>query len=200
MFNPEDYDSWYERHREIYNAELKALSFILDIPNPKLEIGVGTGRFASVLDIRYGVEPDENMLRYAKQRGIKAVRGYGENLPFQDDFFNLILISTSLPFFKDPKRVISESHRVLRMNGLLVVAFIPKDSYFGRKYTNMGKRGDKRFINSKFYSFEEVKDIISPLFKIEKVVSTLIGDNIELSIRDGFVPNSSFVVIKSRKT
>ena len=199
MFNSEEYDSWYERHAEWYHAELNSLKFILKIPNPKIEIGVGTGRFASKLDIEYGLEPDENMMKYAEKRGIKVVRGYGEDIPFGDEFFNLVLISTSLPFFKDAKKVIRESHRILKKDGILVIAFIPRDSYFGRKYTEMGKRGDKRFKDAKFYTFEEVEKLISPLFKIEQVKSTLIGENLDLNVKDGYIPDSSFVVVGARK-
>ncbi len=199
MFNPEEYDSWYERHADLYHAELDSLKFILNIPNPKIEIGVGTGRFASQLDIEYGLEPDENMMKYAEKRGIRVVKGYGENIPFGDEFFNLVLISTSLPFFKDAKKVIREAHRILKKDGILVIAFIPRNSYFGKKYTEMGKKGDGRFKDARFYTFEEIENLISPLFKTVQVKSTLIGKSIDLNVKNGYISNSSFVVIKARK-
>ena len=200
MFNPEEYDSWYERHKDIYMAELNSLKFIANIPNPKIEIGVGTGRFASMLNIEYGLEPDENMMNYAKKRGVKVVKGYGEDIPFPDNFFNLVLISTSLPFFRDAKKVIEESYRILKDDGILAIGFIPRESYFGRKYIEMGRRGDVRFKDAKFYSYDEVENLISSLFQIEDVKSTLIGEKMDLSVKNGYVLDASFVAIKAKKS
>jgi len=43
-----DYDEWYEKHRDLYLSELKAVETASHgIPRPWLEVGVGTGRFAA---------------------------------------------------------------------------------------------------------------------------------------------------------
>jgi len=199
-FNPEEYDSWYERHRDIYEAELRALEDIVKkYPSPKLEIGVGTGRFASVLGIEYGVDPDGEMLKFAERRGIKVIKAIGEDLPFRANKFYLVLISTTLPFFKDAKRVVREAYRVLKPQGAIVIAFIPRDSYFGRKYTEMGKEGDERFRDAHFYTLEEVEKLLENLFYITRMRSTLIGEEIRLEVKDGYDPDASFVVVEGVK-
>ncbi len=198
-FDPEEYDSWYERHKDIYEMEVKAIErFSSRYENPMLEIGVGTGRFAQALGIEYGIDPDEKMLEFAKRRGIKAKKGVGEELPFSSEFFNMVLISTSLSFFKDVRKVLEEAHRVLKKNGGLVIGFIPRNSYYGKKYMEMRKNGDKRFENTYFYTFEEVEELLSGLFEIKDSVSTLIPGEFG-KIINSVVEDASFIVIHSTK-
>ena len=200
IFDVQEYDSWYDRHRDIYEAELKAIKpFVDKYGPPRLEIGVGTGRFSQPLNIDYGIDPDEDMLRIASSRGIKTVKGVGEDLPFPDEFFEMVLIATTLPFFGDAKKVIRECWRVLKKDGGLIIAFIPQASYFGRKYRRMGEEGDERFRNTHFYTFEEVKELLKGLFEIVGVRSTLLGEKISLEVVDGHRDDASFVVVESRK-
>lgn len=200
MFNPKEYDSWYDRHREIFEAELRALRPLVEkYPCPKLEIGVGTGRFAQALGITYGIDPDDGMLEFARKRGIRVLRGVGESLPYEDESFYMVLLSTTIPFLRDARKVIEEVHRVLVDNGGLVIGFIPRNSHFGRKYTEMGKEGDERFRDAHFYTMEEVESLLEDLFYTVRIRSTLLGDDISLNVVDGYRDDASFVAIEGLK-
>jgi hypothetical protein len=59
------------------------LSALLPRVNWGLEIGVGTGRFAVPLGVRWGVDPSIRMGKMAKARGIQVVSGRAESLPFK---------------------------------------------------------------------------------------------------------------------
>ena len=77
----DEYDAWYERYKPAYESELFALKAFLpeDLEKLKaLEIGVGTGRFASSLGIGFGLEPSRAMAKIAKKRGIETVLGVAE--------------------------------------------------------------------------------------------------------------------------
>jgi len=63
------FDEFSER---TYLSELKALKKVILEKKKGLEIGVGTGRFASPLGIEYGIDPSEKMLEIAKKRGVKV--------------------------------------------------------------------------------------------------------------------------------
>ncbi len=200
MFNPAEYDSWYDRHRDIFEAELAALEpMVKKYPSPKLEIGVGTGRFAEALGIDYGIDPDAGMLEYARNRGIKVKKGYGEELPYKNNEFYLVLISTTLPFFRDARKVIKEAYRVLKDEGSIVIGFIPRNSYFGKKYTKMGEEGDLRFKNAHFFTMEEVEKLLEDLFFIVRVRSTLLGEKPRLDVVDGYAEDASFIAIQGIK-
>lgn len=51
------YDDWFEAHPDAYQSEVEALRRLLPQPGFGLEIGVGTGRFASPLGIQVGIDP-----------------------------------------------------------------------------------------------------------------------------------------------
>ena len=86
------YDEWYQRNRVIAELELSVVKQLIK-RKPVLEVGVGTGFFASKLGFEYGIDPSINMLRVARGRGIEVVQGVGEYLPFRDNSFKTMLCS-----------------------------------------------------------------------------------------------------------
>jgi len=128
------YDAWYDAHPALYRTELAALRKALPGRGRGLEIGVGTGRFASPLSVRYGLDPSPGMLGLAKTRGIQAVRGVGEALPFKSASFDLALIVFVIEFVDDLESFLGEAARVLRDRGRLVIGFMDKDSVWGRYF------------------------------------------------------------------
>jgi ubiquinone/menaquinone biosynthesis C-methylase UbiE len=130
----DSYDGWYDTHPALYRTELAALRKAVPRRGRGLEIGVGTGRFASALSVLYGLDPAAAMLRLAKGRGLRVVQGVGEALPFKADSFDLALIVFVIEFVDDVGRFLAEAARVLRRQGRLVVGFIDKDSAWGRHF------------------------------------------------------------------
>ena len=128
-----DYDEWFDGHQALYQSELAALK--MAVPSGAgLEIGVGTGRFATPLAVRFGLDPAMNMLTLAKKRGISVVQGTGEALPFKEETFDFVQIVFVIEFVDDPFVFLREAARSLRQNGALILGFIDKDSEWGRYY------------------------------------------------------------------
>ncbi len=122
------YEDWFEEHKSTYCSEVKALKKA----KPEgfgLEVGVGSGRFASLLDVKIGIDPSKIMLNLAKKRGIKVIQGVGENLPFKDNIFDFVLIVVTLCFVEEPEYVLKEACRVLKRGGRLVVGEISNLSF-----------------------------------------------------------------------
>jgi len=93
----ERYDAWFDRHSAAYQSELAAIRGALGLGRGVgLEIGVGTGRFAAPLGIVEGVEPAATMRRIAASRGVHAVAGVAEALPFGNDAFDFALMVTTV--------------------------------------------------------------------------------------------------------
>lgn len=128
------YDDWFEAHREAYESEVAALRRLIQEPGDGVEIGVGSGRFASPLGLRVGVDPAGEMLARARERGIDVVRGVAEALPFEAAAFDTALIATTICFVDDVDRTLTEARRVLRSDGALVIGYIDEDSPVGRMY------------------------------------------------------------------
>jgi ubiquinone/menaquinone biosynthesis C-methylase UbiE len=118
------YDTWYDRpfgKSKFYLERDCIASLCANLRHPFLEIGVGTGRFAEALKIEHGVDTSVGMLRFAKKRGIMAIKGAGEKLPFSDKFFGAVFIIITLCFVDDPLKVMVEASRVLKDKGSIVL-------------------------------------------------------------------------------
>lgn len=149
------YDSWFERHPGLYAAELQALRALLPGSTCGLEIGVGSGRFAQSLRIRYGVDPALRMLELAKIRGIQAVCARAEALPFPAVRFDLVLVVTTLCFLDDAEVGLKEACRVLIPGGTILIGTFDHDSPPGVLFVRENKESPF-FQEARFYSVETV--------------------------------------------
>ena len=151
------YDAWYDKNNYAYLSELEAVKQALPAAGKGLEIGVGTGRFASLLGIRYGVEPSVNMANIARKRGVQVYLGYGSALPFIDNSFDYAAIIITLCFIKDPKQALSESYRVLRKRGKIIIGIIDKDSFLGKFYI---KKKSLFYRQARFFNIKDVSGML----------------------------------------
>lgn len=153
------YDGWFERHRAAYLSELLAVRALLPWKGRGLEIGVGTGRFASPLGVEFGIDPAAEMLGYARARGVQVARAIGEALPFADGVFDYALIVTTICFLDDSRAALHEAARILRSGGELVIGFIDRESTLGQHY--LAHQAESVFYReAKFFTAAEVEDLL----------------------------------------
>lgn len=149
-----EYDGWFVKNKFVYEAELRAIRDLLPKRGTGLEIGVGTGRIAAPLGIKYGLEPASKMREIARARGITVVPGVAEALPFPDAAFDYLLMVTVLCFLDDVRTACREAWRVLKPGGCLLIGFIDKNSKLGKLY-EANKMKSKYYHAATFYSGEE---------------------------------------------
>lgn len=145
-----EYDDWFDRHRPVFESELRALKTLAGSYRRGLELGVGTGRFALLLKVAVGIEPARAMAAIAAQRGIQVVGAVAEALPFPPTSFDLVAIVTALCFFRDPLAALKEATRVLTPLGRLLIGMIDKDSHLGRLYKAQ-RRQSQFYRDARFY-------------------------------------------------
>lgn len=194
-----DYDAWFEKHRDLYLAELEAVRSFIPASGSGVEIGVGTGRFAAALGIHIGVEPAPRMAELARQRGIEVLKGIAEALPFADGSFDFAVMVTVVCFLDDVARAFREAFRILKPNGILVIGFIDRESELGRQY-NLRKEQSRFYRDASFYSVDEIELLLTEAgFSNFAYRQTLLPDEtVDLKVLEGH-NSGGFVVIRAKK-
>jgi ubiquinone/menaquinone biosynthesis C-methylase UbiE len=121
-----DYDRWFDANPEIFASQSALLHTIIPEEGTGLEVGVGSGRFASSLGIRHGIDPSPDLLTMARNRGVETVLGAGEFLPYRPAVFDYLLMMTVICFIEDIDRSFHEAFRVIRSRGTLIIGFLEK--------------------------------------------------------------------------
>ena len=196
----DEYENWFKENELIFQSELLALKQVIPVEEKGIEIGIGSGIFAEMLNIKFGIDPSEKMLNYATQRKLSVEKGFAENLPYPDKSFDFAAFITSICFVDNPKKAIQEAHRIIKDKGDLIIAFIDKESSLG-KSLELEKENNKFYRNAKFYSVSELTSmIVNNHFEITEIIQTL--KEINLKIPENPMKGhgkGSFVVIKGRK-
>ena len=167
------YDSWYSQHPEVLESEIRAIK-TLGLNGLGLDVGVGTGIFASWAKVQIGIDASTQMLRISAKRGVQVVGALAEFLPFPDETFDYVLMTVTLCFLDNPETVLKEIYRILRPNGVLVVCIIVRDSPWGKLYVKKAKQGHRFYRYARFYSLSELEELLEKSdFRIVDYKSTL---------------------------
>ena len=137
-------------HLHIYNSkkgEILSSNFRKKLQPPKtvikrsgikegtivLEIGCGSGAFTidaakTIGDkgLLYAVDIQDVLLEQVKDKtkalnNVKIIKASAYELPFEDNYFDLVFMVTVLPEIQDKNKALSEIKRVLKMGGGIAV-------------------------------------------------------------------------------
>ena len=193
-----DYEEWFEKHPEIYKAEIETIKALL--PRGKgLEVGVGSGRFAEPLGIKYGIEPSKNMARIARRRGIEVLETTAEEMDFKEEF-DYILMVTTICFVKNPLKTIQNCYKALKKNGYLLIAFVDLNSPLGKIYEK-NKQKSKFYKEATFFTKEDIINLMKKAgFKEFECVENLYGDSLDnLKFEINECNGGAFKVVRGEK-
>lgn len=197
-----EYDNWFVINKYAFESELNAIKKLLPNADGVIEIGIGSGIFAKPLGIKEGIDPSEAMRKKAEQKGLKVLDAVAEKLPYADNSINGAVMITSICFVDDIYQAISETYRILKNGGFLILGYIDKDSPVGKEYLKY-KNESLFYKEATFWGTEELYEIlIQTGFNVTDTYQTIFGKVEEIKeiqpILEGY-GKGSFVVIKAQK-
>ena len=121
-----------------------------------LDIGCGTGYLINMLSKDYnaeftGLDLSPEMIKQAKSKNIKNatfVEGRSDELPFEDNTFNIVTCSQSFHHYPETNKPMKEAWRVLKTGGLYILSDtgvgpfkmlgVKVDDFIYRHFSNTG--------------------------------------------------------------
>jgi len=136
-----------------------------------LEVGCGTTGMIYYLDeakSRIGIEPMniDSIIEDWQKQFVK--KGIGEEIPFEKNSFDIVLVLNSLDHVLNPEKVIKECHRVLRKEGQLFVhveVLSPKAIFFRPLLNRFDRPHPYHFITKEYLNMLSTFDLI---YQMEK--------------------------------
>ena len=160
------YEAWHDLPRNQFILELEH-RLMLDMLKPVrgyriLDIGCGIGTTLQLfidhgLDTT-GVEPSPYMLDVAQKKvghRVDLYRGFGEDLPFDDNSFNYACLFTSLEFTDNPQKVLEEACRVAKNK--LFIGILNRYSAKSVQIRVRGMFTQTVYNRARFFSIWEIK-------------------------------------------
>ncbi len=198
----QEYDAWFEVNSCAYESEVLAMRRLLPQSGRGLEVGVGTGRFALPLGIKFGVEPAHAMASIARKRGIDVYGARAEELPFDNESFDFVVMVTTICFLSRPLHALQEAGRVLIPRGHIIIGMIDKDSSLGKVYE--AKKSESTFYQyGQFYSVTPVIEWLTELgYNTIRTCQTIFKNPEEITslepVKEGY-GEGGFVAISAQK-
>ena len=202
----EEYDAWFDREGSlIFSIEVRAFEEILQsLPEPWLEIGVGSGRFAQALGIETGIDPSARLVEMATKRGINTLLGEGEQKLFDEKSFGTVFLIVTLCFLDSPLDVLKEANRILMPGGKIVLGLVLEESPWGQFYRAKKAEGHRFYKYATFYRYDDVIRLMAQAgFLNERTVSTLFQSPGQVQhmeeAREGYFPDAGFTIMAAGK-
>ena len=134
-----NYESSAFLQKEVASRLLERLELMNVSPEKILDAGCGTGFCTRILDKKFskaktiGVDIAPGMIEFAKQKkGFFNKIDYQvadvEQLPFNDNSFDLVFSNLAVQWSVEPKKVFLELNRVLKPGGLLIFSSMGPDT------------------------------------------------------------------------
>ncbi len=137
-----------------------------------LDLGCGTGELISELMQKFsnaevtGIDFSEKMLEISNKRNpsAKHIKMDTAELSKLEGKYDLVVCTHSLPYYKEPKNVFKELHRVLKRDGRILVGFASGDSFYDKFILSFVKLTTGK---ANYPSDKNFRLLIHPYYEIE---------------------------------
>lgn len=161
-----------------------------------LDIGCGTGYLINMLAKEYeaeftGLDLSPEMIKQANNKNIKNakfVEGKSDEIPFEDNTFNIITCSQSFHHYPDTDKAMQEAKRVLKSGGLYILSDtgvgpfkmlgVKVDDFVYRHFSNTGDC-NVSYMEKTIRDMERNGFMIVKAEKVTAFIYTVIGKKIQ---------------------
>ncbi len=183
------YDDWYKTPLGEFVDQLEYKLLCKHCGNLMgkriLDVGCGTGmysiRFANMGAHVTAIDPSNKMLSIAKEKTkhfvvpIHFIESAAEDLPFQNNSFDVVFACSSLEFVEDLGQTMEELHRVLSPGGKAIFGVLNKESVWIQSIINQPDFEDTIYANAKFFTYKSFLQLFHtfPSFSAPNIESTV---------------------------
>ena len=150
---------------------------LIDINNKNikvLDLGCGPGQLISELTQKFtnieitGIDFSEKMIEISSKRNptAKHIKMDTKELSKLDDQYDIIICTHSLPYYKHPKDVFKQLHRLLKNDGKILVGFASGNSIYDKFILSFVKLTTG---NANYPSDNNFRLLIHPYFSVESL-------------------------------
>ncbi|WP_326906625.1 class I SAM-dependent DNA methyltransferase [Sedimentibacter sp. MB31-C6] len=168
---------WVQKYslKPTRNYILKAMNEIMVKEHTKvLDLGCGPGQLINELSRKYnnldimGIDFSEKMLEVSKSRNPLAshIKLDVSELYKLKEKFNIIVCTHSLPYYKEPNKVMRELSKLLKDGGRIFLGFASGNNFYDKFALSFVKLTTGP---ATYPSHKEFEYLISPYFQIENV-------------------------------
>ena len=167
------YQAWHRSHpARLIDRSLEKLIFRLVGPSPGervLDIGCGSGNhllmFSKMGLNVSGIDASSHMISLARERLSRRCllnTCRAEDLPFDDNEFDLAVLINTVEFLDDPVQVLREAGRVTRKK--IFIGVLNSLSWNGLLKKIQGVFGNQVFGQAKFYNLWQIKALVKKVY------------------------------------
>lgn len=189
----EKYDELIARHW-FHFTQKRVLSLLNEPENQRLlDMGCGTGwavRYLASLPRNsgefYGVDISSRMIEIAEgncagHENAHFYRADAAALPFEGDFFDSIVCTSSFHHYFSPSRVLDEVYRVLKPGGKVYIMDVTADGFIVNMSSRWTRKREREFV--KYYSTREYRALFTKA-KLSYVASRLMWPLVKVHIAE----------------
>lgn len=146
--------------------KLSYISSLIPDNSLLLDVGCNSGEMGLMFkevnncDV-YGIDISSYLVKLAKRKGIKAIIGDAEKLPYKSTFFDCVYLGEMIEHSYNPEQILREIKRVLKPKGKLVGNTI--NEVWAQRNISRYTWDDKR-LHAKQYSIGIMKDLLKKFF------------------------------------
>lgn len=178
----------YRLNRRAKEVIISINKYFIGIPDNIIDLGTADGLMLSIIKNKFpssqcvGVEYSRELAEVNKDNSMTIIQGDVNYLPIPDCSFDIAIATAIIEHLPDPKRFLSETKRVLKKNGVIILT--SPDPFWEKVATTVGHLHSEE--HCKIMNLEEIVSLFNEVgYKIleqRKFMLSPIGMPIEIPI------------------